>query len=200
MNHRGGRKTFPEQAIEVSVSNREILMALNHLNSLFQWKIQSPNTIATQSQRGEGTIRHKHNSLKPADRRSILFLINRAWRDLGAGIIGAATEPEQIHENFLPIFERGGFEQCLFLGGMKGERHTQQINQLKIRKPLRLLRFHLQAMSLAVTRKCLKYARTVTLPAFMKPSIRERFIVSQDAPITALQRKFFLEPKPVNTP
>src|SRR5262245_41127539 len=105
-------------------------------------------------------------------------LINRARRDVSAGIVGAAAKTEQIYQNFLPIFERGGFQQCLFLGGMKGERHTQQINQLKIRKPLRLLRFHLQAMSLAVARKCLKYARTVTLPAFMKLSIRESFIVS----------------------
>jgi hypothetical protein len=67
MNHRGGRKAFPEQAIEVSVANREILMALNHLNRLFQWKIQSPITIATQSRRGGGNRRGLER-LEPLER------------------------------------------------------------------------------------------------------------------------------------
>src|SRR4030095_490167 len=111
------------------------------------------------------------------DRRSILFSINCPRWDIGAWIVGAAAEPKQIDENFLAIFECSGFEQSLLLGGMKGERHTQEIDQLKIRKALRLFRFHLQAVSLAVARKCLKYARTITLPAFMKLPIRKNLIV-----------------------
>jgi hypothetical protein len=38
-------------------------------------------------------------------RKIYLFSINRTRWDVGAGIVGAAPEPEQIDENFLAIFE-----------------------------------------------------------------------------------------------
>jgi hypothetical protein len=66
--------------------------------------------------------RFGRKTIRPAHKSFILFSIDRARRGVRAGIVGAAAEPEQIHEDFLAIFERGGFEQRLFFGGMKGER------------------------------------------------------------------------------
>ena len=38
-------------------------------------------------------------------RKIYLFSINRARRDVGAGIVGTAAESEQIYKDFLAIFE-----------------------------------------------------------------------------------------------
>jgi hypothetical protein len=76
--------------------------------------------IVTQSQKkGRRNDSDERQITRSAHKSSILFSVNRARRDVRAGIVGAAAEAEQIDEYFLAIFECGGFEQRLFFGGMK---------------------------------------------------------------------------------
>lgn len=116
----------------------------------------------------------KGEAFQPSLKRT---LIDGVWWDLGAGIVGTAAKTEEIDKHVLTVPECHCFEQRLFLGWMKGKRHTQEIYQLKIIKTLCLFRFDLQAVSLAVTCERLKYGRTITLPALMKLPIRKSLIV-----------------------
>jgi hypothetical protein len=51
------------------------------------------------------------------------LLIDGARGDFGARLFGTAAETEQIHQDFLSILECSGFQQRLFLDGMKRERN-----------------------------------------------------------------------------
>jgi hypothetical protein len=87
------------------------------LRALLDWTLLG----AAAQNRNESLFLPKGEAFQPPPKRT---LIDGARWDVGAGIVGAAPEPEQIHEDFLAIFECRGFEQRLLLGGMKRERHA----------------------------------------------------------------------------
>ncbi len=65
--------------------------------------------ILAFSRKGEKVqFRCKNRSIAQSGKRSVS--IDRARWDVGAGIVGTAAEPEQIHEHYLALFECGGFE------------------------------------------------------------------------------------------